>query len=97
MSRLFFLAIWKKISYFVEYDLLFRAFVYFLFIQTFFSSYRTAKVWDTSNFQLKYTLEGHEQAVWAVLALDGEDDLVLTGKISPLFFFRYLLKTYLIY
>lgn len=40
---------------------------------------RTAKVWK--NWQLEYTLKGHEQSVWAVLALDGpEDDLVLTGK-----------------
>lgn len=39
---------------------------------------RTAKVWK--NWQLEYTLKGHEQSVWAVLALDGpEDDLVLTG------------------
>lgn len=32
------------------------------------------------NFQLAYTLEGHEQSVWAVLALEGDDDLVLTGE-----------------
>ncbi|GAA5877374.1 hypothetical protein JCM3774_003577 [Rhodotorula dairenensis] len=39
---------------------------------------KTAKVWK--NWQLAYTLKGHEQSVWAVLALDGsEDDLVLTG------------------
>ena len=43
-------------------------------------SYRTAKVWK--DFQLAYTIEGHEQSVWAVLALDGEDDLVLTGACS---------------
>lgn len=42
---------------------------------------RTAKVWK--DFQLAYTLEGHEQAVWAVLALEGEDDLVLTGALAP--------------
>lgn len=39
---------------------------------------RTAKVWK--DFQLAYTIEGHEQSVWAVLALEGEDDLVLTGE-----------------
>lgn len=44
--------------------------------------YRTAKVWK--DWQLAYTLEGHEQSVWAVLALEGngspdEEDLVLTG------------------
>ncbi|GAA5960503.1 hypothetical protein JCM8115_003201 [Rhodotorula mucilaginosa] len=39
---------------------------------------KTAKVWK--DWQLEYTLKGHEQSVWAVLALDGpEDDLVLTG------------------
>lgn len=72
-------------------------FVYFFLIIIlilFYFFVRTAKVWDTSDFQLKYTLEGHEQAVWAVLALDGEDDLVLTGKISFLFFYCQL-KTYL--
>lgn len=36
------------------------------------------------NWQLAYTLEGHEQSVWAVLALDSngssdDEDLVLTG------------------
>lgn len=39
---------------------------------------RTAKVWK--DFKLAYTLEGHEQSVWAVLALEGDQDLVLTGK-----------------
>jgi phospholipase A-2-activating protein len=35
-------------------------------------------VWK--DWQLAYTLKGHEQSVWAVLALDEpEDDLVLTG------------------
>ncbi|GAA5926962.1 hypothetical protein JCM10213_005536 [Rhodosporidiobolus nylandii] len=43
---------------------------------------KTAKVWK--NWQLEYTLEGHEQSVWAVLALDGEDDLVLTGAADNL-------------
>ncbi|GAA6054564.1 hypothetical protein JCM3770_006034 [Rhodotorula araucariae] len=43
---------------------------------------KTAKVWK--DWQLAYTLEGHEQSVWAVLALDGDgtqenEDLVLTG------------------
>ncbi|KAL8277995.1 hypothetical protein RQP46_009627 [Phenoliferia psychrophenolica] len=45
---------------------------------------KTAKVWRTSDFQLAYTLEGHEQAVWAVLALDGDEDLVLTGAADNL-------------
>lgn len=36
------------------------------------------------DWQLAYTLEGHEQSVWAVLALESdgsaeEEDLVLTG------------------
>lgn len=39
-------------------------------------------VWK--DFQLAYTLSGHEQAVWAVLALDGPDDLVLTGSFRSL-------------
>ncbi|GAA5879981.1 hypothetical protein JCM8547_004831 [Rhodosporidiobolus lusitaniae] len=43
---------------------------------------KTAKVWK--NWELAYTLEGHEQSVWAVLALDGEDDLVLTGAADNL-------------
>ncbi|GAA6027019.1 hypothetical protein JCM8097_006044 [Rhodosporidiobolus ruineniae] len=43
---------------------------------------KTAKVWK--NWQLEYTLEGHEQSVWAVLALDGEEDLVLTGAADNL-------------
>ncbi|GAA5978453.1 hypothetical protein JCM10908_004359 [Rhodotorula pacifica] len=44
---------------------------------------KTAKVWK--NWQLAYTLKGHEQSVWAVLALDGpEDDLVLTGAADNL-------------
>lgn len=44
-------------------------------------------MWRTSDYQLAYTLEGHEQAVWAVLALDGDDDLVLTGaSLSELSF-----------
>ncbi|GAA6016549.1 hypothetical protein JCM10207_002836 [Rhodosporidiobolus poonsookiae] len=38
---------------------------------------KTAKVWK--DWQLAYTLKGHEQSVWAVLALDGDEDLVLTG------------------
>ncbi|CEQ39924.1 SPOSA6832_01481, partial [Sporobolomyces salmonicolor] len=42
---------------------------------------KTAKVWK--NFQLEYTLEGHEQSVWAVLALEGVDDLYLTGSFPP--------------
>ena len=41
-------------------------------------AHRTAKVWK--DFKLAYTLEGHEQSVWAVLALEGDEDLVLTGK-----------------
>ncbi|GAA5833163.1 hypothetical protein JCM11251_005165 [Rhodosporidiobolus azoricus] len=43
---------------------------------------KTARVWK--NWQLEYTLEGHEQSVWAVLALDGEEDLVLTGAADNL-------------
>ncbi|GAA5868266.1 hypothetical protein JCM1840_005619 [Sporobolomyces johnsonii] len=43
---------------------------------------KTAKVWK--NFQLEYTLEGHEQSVWAVLALEGNDDLYLTGAADNL-------------
>jgi hypothetical protein len=39
---------------------------------------RTAKVWV--NFQLTYDLKGHEQAVWAVKAVDEEH--FLTGKFS---------------
>jgi len=38
--------------------------------------HRTAKVWR--NFSLAYELRGHEQAVWAVLAIDEEQ--VLTGR-----------------
>lgn len=34
------------------------------------------------DFQLAYTLEGHEQSVWAVLALEGDEDLVLTGELD---------------
>ncbi|EEB86705.1 hypothetical protein MPER_16240, partial [Moniliophthora perniciosa FA553] len=37
---------------------------------------RTAKVWK--NFNLAYELKGHEQSVWAVLAID--DKQVLTGS-----------------
>lgn len=44
--------------------------------------HRTAKVWRREDFSLVFTLEGHEQAVWAVLALTGPDDLVLTGSSS---------------
>ena len=38
------------------------------------------------NFQLAYTLKGHEQSVWAVLAIEGDDDVVLTGpsRVSSL-------------
>ena len=36
---------------------------------------RTAKVWK--NYQLAYDLRGHEQSVWAVIAL--EPDKFLTG------------------
>ncbi|KDE02794.1 hypothetical protein MVLG_06686 [Microbotryum lychnidis-dioicae p1A1 Lamole] len=44
---------------------------------------KTAKVWK--DFQLAYTLQGHEQSVWAVLALEGDgDDLVLTGAADNL-------------
>ncbi|ORY58665.1 WD40-repeat-containing domain protein [Leucosporidium creatinivorum] len=43
---------------------------------------KTAKVWK--DFQLTYTLEGHEQSVWAVLALEGDEDLVLTGAADNL-------------
>ncbi|SGZ24603.1 BQ5605_C023g09734 [Microbotryum silenes-dioicae] len=44
---------------------------------------KTAKVWK--DFQLTYTLQGHEQSVWAVLALEGDgDDLVLTGAADNL-------------
>ncbi|BGP38000.1 hypothetical protein JCM10449v2_001927 [Rhodotorula kratochvilovae] len=43
---------------------------------------KTAKVWK--DWQVAYTLEGHEQSVWAVLALEGDgtpekEDLALTG------------------
>lgn len=34
------------------------------------------------DFELAYTLEGHGQSVWAVLALEGDGDLVLTGTLS---------------
>lgn len=42
------------------------------------------------DWQLAYTLEGHEQSVWAVLALESdgsaeEEDLVLTGASLSLF------------
>lgn len=37
--------------------------------------HRTAKVWK--NFTLQYDLKGHQQSVWAVLAL--EDSHFLTG------------------
>ncbi|GAA5931392.1 WD repeat PLAP family protein [Sporobolomyces koalae] len=43
---------------------------------------KTAKVWK--DFKLAYTLEGHEQSVWAVLTLDGAEDLVLTGAADNL-------------
>ncbi|GAA6006441.1 hypothetical protein JCM11491_004961 [Sporobolomyces phaffii] len=43
---------------------------------------KTAKVWK--DFKLAYTLEGHEQSVWAVLVLEGEEDLVLTGAADNL-------------
>ncbi|GJN88517.1 hypothetical protein Rhopal_001483-T1 [Rhodotorula paludigena] len=48
---------------------------------------KTAKVWK--NWRLAYTLEGHEQSVWAVLALDSngstdDEDLVLTGAADNL-------------
>ncbi|GAA5900258.1 WD repeat PLAP family protein [Sporobolomyces salmoneus] len=43
---------------------------------------KTAKVWK--DFKLAHTLEGHEQSVWAVLALEGEEDLVLTGAADNL-------------
>jgi len=36
---------------------------------------RTAKVW--TQFQLRYDLKGHQQAVWAVIAID--DEQFLTG------------------
>lgn len=38
---------------------------------------RTAKVWK--NFQLLYDLVGHQQSVWAVLAIDGAQ--FLTGRL----------------
>ncbi|KAF5388995.1 hypothetical protein D9757_005125 [Collybiopsis confluens] len=41
-----------------------------------FPLHRTAKVWK--NFNLAYELKGHEQSVWAVLAVDEEQ--VLTGS-----------------
>lgn len=37
---------------------------------------RTAKIWK--NFQLAYELKGHQQSVWAVLAVD--EDQTLTGS-----------------
>ncbi|GAA5947309.1 hypothetical protein JCM3765_001619 [Sporobolomyces pararoseus] len=43
---------------------------------------KTAKVWK--DFKLAYTLEGHEQSVWAVLALEGGEDLFLTGAADNL-------------
>lgn len=39
---------------------------------------KTARVWR--NFECVATLAGHEQAVWAVLALD--EDHVLTGELK---------------
>lgn len=39
---------------------------------------RTAKVWK--NFTLTYDLKGHQQSVWAVLAVD--DDRFLTGTLT---------------
>lgn len=39
---------------------------------------RKVIVWK--DFQQSYVLEGHQAAVWAVLAV--EDDLILTGKQS---------------
>ena len=36
---------------------------------------RTAKVWK--DFQLLHDLKGHQQSVWAVLAID--EELILTG------------------
>lgn len=38
------------------------------------------------DFQQSYVLEGHQAAVWAVLAV--EDDLILTGKQSNKWFGR---------
>ncbi|GAA5938439.1 hypothetical protein JCM3775_000892 [Rhodotorula graminis] len=48
---------------------------------------KTAKVWK--DWQLAYTLKGHEQSVWAVLALESDgsadqEDLVLTGAADNL-------------
>ncbi|KAK4058761.1 hypothetical protein OIO90_000206 [Microbotryomycetes sp. JL221] len=39
---------------------------------------KSAKVWK--DFELKHTLRGHEQSVWAVLVLDAARDLYLTGS-----------------
>jgi hypothetical protein len=39
---------------------------------------RTVKVWK--NFQLVHDLKGHQQSVWAVLAID--EECVLTGTSS---------------
>lgn len=41
---------------------------------------RTAKVWK--NFQLVHDLKGHQQSVWAVLAVDSET--TLTGTVQYL-------------
>ena len=42
---------------------------------------RTARVWR--NFQLAYELKGHQQSVWAVLAI--EEQHVLTGTVDYFF------------
>ncbi|KAI5477830.1 phospholipase A-2-activating protein [Pseudohyphozyma bogoriensis] len=40
---------------------------------------KTARVWSLEDFSCVYTLEGHEQSVWAVLALGVDGAEVLTG------------------
>lgn len=41
---------------------------------------RTAKVWK--DFKLVYDLTGHQQSVWAVLALNDEHEQILTGMFA---------------
>lgn len=41
-------------------------------------TFRTAKIWK--SWKEAYTLSGHSQAVWAVLAVN--DNLVFTGNYN---------------
>lgn len=45
---------------------------------------KTAKIWSTTTFSLLHTLTGHEQAVWAVLALEGPTCRTITGSADNL-------------